>query len=108
MAIDPRLLILSGIVSSLTPTGLVFLMVTIGLTGVGVYTKKPIFSYVSLGLLAGVFLLNLNLLTPFPVGSVEAVLIIEGGLFEKSIYNLSLIFLPLVLSGLAIARTGHS
>ena len=98
------ILFIAGFANSLTPGGLVFLVITILLPVVGIFLKRRTFAYASL-LIAGVVLL-LHLSVPLPflvyVGSVQGVLITDGSFIEKFIHNLGFVSIPLLVSLVAL------
>ena len=102
MPLDSHVLVLSGILKLFTPLGLLFLALTTGLALLGACTQKMVFPIMALGLISFVFVADLNFLALFPVGPIEAHLVIFGDLLEIGIHNLGTIVLPLILSVLAI------
>ena len=98
MAMESLILFLSGFFSALTPEGIFFLVITLSLAGFGIHERMISLLYVSLGLLVLVFILNLNVISIFPVGAVQGSLITGGNFLDKSVHNFGLIIVPLIVN----------
>ena len=90
--------------SSFTPGGIVFILVTISLPIIGIFLKKRIFSFFSLYLLGIVLLLYLSVFIPLItyIGPIQGILIVEGNFVDKLIHNFGFIFIPLVVNLVAL------
>jgi len=102
--------ITAGFFNSLTPGGLVFLLITIALPIAGIFLKKRVLVYASLFILAVILFLNLSVPIPLLtyIGPIQATLLIDGSFIDKLIHNVGLIFVPLVVSLIALRLSGKS
>ena len=90
--------------SSFTPGGIVFILVTISLPIIGIFLKKRICSFFSLyplgiGLLMYLFVF-IPLITFFV--PIQGILFVVGNFVDKLIHNFGFIFIPLVVNLVAL------
>ena len=96
--------IIGGYTNSLTPGGVVFFVVTVSLSVLGIFLKKRILVYISLSILSLVLLLHLSMPLPLInyIGPIQSFIITSGSYFYKLIHNFGFIFVPLMIGLVAL------
>jgi hypothetical protein len=87
---------IAGFVLQFSLQGIILLILTLSLTGIGFFKKLKYLIYISFALLGAVLIGNLTFIPFFPVGTVQGALLTLGSFPLKIIHNSGLIFIPLV------------
>jgi hypothetical protein len=121
MAVTPELLFksfLAGLALVFTTRGLLLLLFTIVVSVLGILLRARALSHLALILILLVFVLNLHVFAIFPVDSTARnIMSIAGGsasltnrtleIFAKSLYNLGILILPLLIYLISISIIGR-
>ena len=99
------LVVITGLSANFTPFSIGFLGIVIGLTIIGIKTKKIIFPIISTLIIAIVFVGSYFIMIIYPIGPVLGTILTNEDNIMLTIFLLSAISIPITITSIEIKKS---